>query len=138
MIAMNTSIRKNVRDDDALMNGVEASEFVKEFLGQWSKECPHIRLEPILWDSLHRKGFRDVRLEYENPNHTWRFSMKAPCGAQKSTRVIERLVRTAFADCGYPVKKELIAVVDEGHHLRGTFLLPTRRRPTLQNASIKS
>lgn len=135
---MNTSIDENVWHDDALMNGVEASEFVKEFLDHWCAESPDMRIESVLWESLHRKGFCDVRLEYENPNQTWRFSMKAPCGAQRSTRVIERLVRTAFADCGYPVKKELIAVVDEGHHLRGTFLLPTSRRPRLQNGSIKS
>jgi hypothetical protein len=137
---MNTSVRETVCDgsDAASMNGVKASEFVKEFLARWCDECPHMRVEPILWSSLDRKGFRDVRLRYENPHHTWRFSMKAPRGVQRSIRVIERLMRAAFADCGYPINKELIAVLLEGHRLRGAFLLSPRRRPRLQNGSIRS
>lgn len=137
---MNTSTREHVLDDSdaASMNGIKASEFVKEFLDRWCDECPDMRVEPILWESLHRKGFRDVRLRYENPHHTWRFSMKAPRGARRSSRVIERLMRTAFADGGYPINKELIAVVVEGHRLRGAFLLSPRRRRRLQNGSTRS
>ena len=120
------------------MGSGEASDEVKEFLDRWCNKCPEMRIEPVLWASLDRNGFRDVRLRYENPHHTWRFSMKAPRGARRSARVIEGLMRTAFADCGYPIKKDLIAVVIEGHRLRGAFMLPPRRRPRLQNGFIRS